>query len=136
MCVGSTQALAYLLGKATCTRAVSYWDPFYAECVWAAGYERLYREAAQRLEQLGGVPVPIDFEPFATVAGLLYTSAFLAERYSGVRAFLEAGQVRCPHMRSASRMHANQRTTLDMEHTRSNPNMMAHATFLCASCCN
>lgn len=77
-----------------------------ADCVWAAGYERLYREAAQRLEELGGVPVPIDFEPFATVAGLLYTSAFLAERYSGVRAFLEAGQVRCPHMRSASRMHA------------------------------
>ncbi|BDA50535.1 probable urea amidolyase [Coccomyxa sp. Obi] len=63
---------------------------------FAQGYERLYREAAQRLEQLGGVPVPIDFDPFATIASLLYTSAFLAERYSGVRAFLEAGQKGTP----------------------------------------
>ncbi len=45
------------------------------------------------LQQLGGVTVPIDFEPFAATANLLYTSAFLAERYSGVRTFLEAGQV-------------------------------------------
>ena len=66
------------------------------EVDWAAGYERLYGEAVQRLQQLGGVPVPIDFEPFATTAELLYTSAFLAERYSGVRSFLEAGQVRSP----------------------------------------
>lgn len=63
---------------------------------WTAGYERLYGEAVQRLQQLGGVPVPVDFEPFATTAELLYTSAFLAERYSGVRSFLEAGQVRFP----------------------------------------
>lgn len=63
--------------------------------VWClAGYERLFGEAVQRLQQLGGLAVPIDFEPFATTANLLYTSAFLAERYSGVRDFLEAGQVR------------------------------------------
>ncbi len=73
---------------------MSYAGSNYCEFV-PAGYERLYREAAQRLEQLGGVPVPIDFDPFATIAGLLYTSACLAERYSGVRAFLEAGQVCC-----------------------------------------
>ncbi|EIE20546.1 allophanate hydrolase [Coccomyxa subellipsoidea C-169] len=63
--------------------------------VAAAGYERLYGEAVQMLQQLGGVTVPIDFEPFAATANLLYTSAFLAERYSGVRTFLEAGQVCC-----------------------------------------
>ena len=38
--------------------------------------------------------MPVDFEAFAATADLLYTSAFLAERYSGVRAFLEAGPVR------------------------------------------
>jgi hypothetical protein len=51
-------------------------------------------EAAERLQQLGGVLVPIDFAAFAKTANLLYTSAFLAERYSGVRPFLEAGPVR------------------------------------------
>jgi allophanate hydrolase len=66
--------------------------------VLRAGYSRLYAEAAQRLERLGGTPVLIDFEPFVTTAGLLYTSAFLAERYSGVREFLEADQV-CPRGR-------------------------------------
>ncbi len=66
-------------------------------CDLPAGYSRLYAEAAQRLEELGGMPVVIDFEPFATAAGLLYTSAFLAERYSGVREFLEAKQV-CMHV--------------------------------------
>ena len=32
----------------------------------------------------------IDFAPFATAAGMLYTSAFLAERYAGIRTFLES----------------------------------------------
>jgi Asp-tRNA(Asn)/Glu-tRNA(Gln) amidotransferase A subunit family amidase len=60
------------------------------------GYQRLYDEAVQRLEDLGGTAVPIDFEAFAHTASLLYTSAFLAERYSGVRSFLESGQVGAP----------------------------------------
>ena len=35
----------------------------------------------------------IDFSPFAAVAKLLYESAFVAERYSGIRSFLEKDQV-------------------------------------------
>ena len=54
------------------------------------GYERLYKEACERLQEQGGEPVSIDFAPFATAAGMLYTSAFLAERYAGIRTFLES----------------------------------------------
>ncbi|CAK0787066.1 hypothetical protein CVIRNUC_010282 [Coccomyxa viridis] len=57
---------------------------------FARGYERLYKEACERLQEQGGEPVSIDFAPFATAAGMLYTSAFLAERYAGIRAFLES----------------------------------------------
>lgn len=32
----------------------------------------------------------IDFSSFAKTAGMLYTSAFLAERYAGIRQFLES----------------------------------------------
>ncbi len=38
----------------------------------------------------------IDFSSFAKAAGMLYTSAFLAERYAGIRPFLES-KVRHPH---------------------------------------
>lgn len=55
-----------------------------------AGYERLFKEACERLQEQGGVPVPIDFSAFARTAGMLYTSAFLAERYAGIRGFLES----------------------------------------------
>ena len=54
------------------------------------GYERLFKEACERLQEQGGEPVSINFAPFATAAGMLYTSAFLAERYAGIRAFLES----------------------------------------------
>ena len=57
---------------------------------FCTGYERLYKEACERLQEQGGEPVSIDFAPFATAAGMLYTSAFLAERYAGIRAFLES----------------------------------------------
>lgn len=36
------------------------------------------------------MPVTIDFSSFAEAAGMLYTSAFLAERYAGIREFLES----------------------------------------------
>ena len=55
----------------------------------------MFDEAAARLEALGGQRVPINFEPMAEVARLLYESAFIAERYSGIRSFLEAPYV-CP----------------------------------------
>ena len=59
-----------------------------------AGYQALFEQAAARLEALGGQRVPINFAPMAEVARLLYESAFIAERYSGIRSFLEAPYVR------------------------------------------
>ena len=53
----------------------------------------MFKEAIKRLEKQGGRLVQVDFTPFATVAKLLYESAFVAERYSGIRSFLEKTQV-------------------------------------------
>jgi allophanate hydrolase len=50
-----------------------------------------FQVAIQRLTAAGGVLVPIDFTPFAKTAALLYQSSFVAERYSGLRKFLDAG---------------------------------------------
>lgn len=36
--------------------------------------------------------VELDFEPLVAVASMLYGASFVAERYSGVRAFLEGGR--------------------------------------------
>lgn len=42
-----------------------------------------------RLEELGGTCVrEFDFSPFATTAKMLYKTAFIAERYSGIKQFL------------------------------------------------
>ena len=54
-----------------------------------AVYERLFGEAVAQLTSLGGTQVDIDFTPFAETAALLYESSFVAERYAGIRAFLE-----------------------------------------------
>ena len=61
-----------------------------AQLHWSAGYKQLFKEACDRLHDQGGVPVVIDFSSFAKTAGMLYTSAFLAERYAGIRPFLES----------------------------------------------
>ena len=39
--------------------------------------------------------MPVDFEPFSRAAWLLYNSAFVADRYSSIRAFLEKPISRC-----------------------------------------
>ncbi|KAL3157245.1 hypothetical protein ABBQ38_001481 [Trebouxia sp. C0009 RCD-2024] len=62
----------------------------------ATKYHELFKEAIKRLEKQGGRLVEIDFTPFATVAKLLYESAFIAERYSGIRNFLEKTQAQKP----------------------------------------
>ncbi|KAL4858302.1 Allophanate hydrolase [Chlorella vulgaris] len=50
-----------------------------------------WAEAVQRLEALGGQAVAdFDFAPFAETAVLLYGAAFVAERYAGIRSFLES----------------------------------------------
>lgn len=55
----------------------------------AAASRAAFAAAAARLESIGGQRVDIDFSPFAEAAALLYQSSFVAERYSGIRAFLD-----------------------------------------------
>jgi hypothetical protein len=55
----------------------------------AAASRAAFAAAAARLESIGGQRVEIDFSPFAEAAALLYQSSFVAERYSGIRAFLD-----------------------------------------------
>lgn len=57
----------------------------------AAASAEQFAAAAARLEAIGGRRVELDFAPFAAVAAMLYQSSFVAERYSGIRAFLEGG---------------------------------------------
>lgn len=45
------------------------------------------------MEALGGVAVPIDYSPLSEVAGLLYDSALVAERYAAIRPFFDAHEV-------------------------------------------
>jgi allophanate hydrolase len=48
-------------------------------------------DAVKKLKSIGGEAVTdFDFGPFAETAILLYGGAFVAERYSGIRSFLEA----------------------------------------------
>jgi hypothetical protein len=57
----------------------------------AAQSQAHFEAACVKLKGAGGQQVKIDFAPFAAVAALLYQSSFVAERYSGLRAFLDAG---------------------------------------------
>ncbi len=51
----------------------------------------LFKKAIARLERLGGKRVEsFDFTPFAETAALLYGAPFVAERYSGIRKWLES----------------------------------------------
>ncbi|HUN68068.1 MAG TPA: allophanate hydrolase [Burkholderiales bacterium] len=50
---------------------------------------RLYDAALGRLEQMGGVRVEIDFEPFLAAARLLYEGPWVAERFVAIRDFME-----------------------------------------------
>ena len=64
-------------------------------CCWVitAEYHELFGDAVKSLEAQGGRRQDIDFSPFAATAKLLYESAFLAERYSGIKTFLEQDEV-------------------------------------------
>jgi allophanate hydrolase len=53
----------------------------------------MFQEAVNSLKAQGGQQIDIDFSPFAATAKLLYESAFVAERYSGIRAFLDKDEV-------------------------------------------
>ncbi len=52
---------------------------------------RLYHGAADRLRQMGGVAVEVDFAPFAAAAQLLYGGPWVAERTAAVGDFIAAG---------------------------------------------
>lgn len=54
-----------------------------------AEFESMFQEAIERMESLGGTRVEIDFTPFSDIAGLLYGGAFVTERLSGLRNFLQ-----------------------------------------------
>jgi allophanate hydrolase len=53
-------------------------------------YASLFGEAVERLRELGGVPVEIDFAPFLEAARLLYDGPWVAERYAAIREFFDA----------------------------------------------
>lgn len=55
-----------------------------------AVYWRAFQEAIERAESLNGELVPVDFGPFCEIAELLYNSAFVAERYAGIRSFIDS----------------------------------------------
>jgi allophanate hydrolase len=52
--------------------------------------ERLFGEAVQRMQALGGTPVEIDLAPFLETASLLYGGPWVAERYLAIRDFFDA----------------------------------------------
>ncbi|MFZ4286711.1 allophanate hydrolase [Variovorax sp. HJSM1_2] len=52
--------------------------------------ESAFADAVARLQSMGGTPVPVDFEPLAQAAQLLYESALVAERYAAIRSFFDA----------------------------------------------
>jgi allophanate hydrolase len=63
----------------------------------AAASAAAFAAAVARLQGCGGSLVAIDFSPFAQAAALLYQSSYVAERYSGLRSFLDqphAGDVK------------------------------------------
>lgn len=51
--------------------------------------ERLFNEAAARMQGLGGEAVEIDFEPLLKAARLLYEGPWIAERYAAIQSFFE-----------------------------------------------
>jgi allophanate hydrolase len=59
---------------------------FFGDAEAAAAFDA----AVERLQALGGVPVPIDFAPWSAVADLLYEGPWVAERHAAIRSFFDA----------------------------------------------
>lgn len=66
--------------------ALDYQSSLWFGCVV---FTSLFEDAICRLESLGGKRVEMDFSPFLKIASLLYGGAFVAERLSGIREFLQ-----------------------------------------------
>lgn len=54
--------------------------------------ERAFAAAVQRLRDMGGEAVTVDYGPLADAAALLYESALVAERYAAIRPFFDANE--------------------------------------------
>ncbi|MCH4091388.1 allophanate hydrolase [Acetobacter sp.] len=52
----------------------------------------LYEQAIQRLEQLGGTPVELDFAPLKETAALLYSGPFVVERLAAIKDFYHSNR--------------------------------------------
>jgi len=52
--------------------------------------ERLFGDAVERMQALGGTPVEVDLAPFLETARLLYGGPWVAERYLAIRDFFDA----------------------------------------------
>ncbi|MHB1187424.1 allophanate hydrolase [Thiobacillus sp.] len=52
--------------------------------------EKLFGEAVERMQALGGTPVEVDLGPFLETARLLYGGPWVAERYLAIRDFFDA----------------------------------------------
>ena len=52
------------------------------------GQQEAFQQAVERLESLGGIQVPIDFQPLRDVAAMLYKGPWLAERLASLGNFL------------------------------------------------
>lgn len=75
-----------------CISSISYcgqWEHAIQILLAPAVYRQAFQEAIERAESLNGELVPVDFGPFCEVAELLYNSAFVAERYAGIRSFID-----------------------------------------------
>ena len=51
--------------------------------------QRLFNEAVDRLQVLGGTPVEIDFQPFLDAARLMYEGPWVAERYLAAQPLID-----------------------------------------------
>ncbi len=52
--------------------------------------EQAFSQAIDKLKNMGGTAITIDFTPLAEAAALLYESALVAERYTAIRSFFDA----------------------------------------------
>ena len=87
-----------------------------------AVYRQAFEEAVERVRSLNGQLVPMDFAPFCEIAQLLYNSAFVAERYAGIRGFIDS-VVRCCILSGAD---MRRRLTSGFDHTKRNTYCFLH----------
>jgi allophanate hydrolase len=59
--------------------------PFFGDAL----SQQAFAAAIERLRELGGTPVTVDYAPLGAAASLLYESALVAERYAAVRSFFD-----------------------------------------------